>query len=328
MSSAPYNPTGEYQPERTVGLPVLYAWPPRPLAALKWLAFDMLFPWGHLWILLAFVSWYYLMPPLLGMAEFQPGWVALIWLRNAVILTLVAGGLHWWLYRRRGQARKYKFHDQWLHADNPKLFLWGNQVRDNVFWSLVSGVTICSAYEALTFWIYANGYVAAPSLDEHPVYFLICVFGVFFWGTLHFYCVHRFMHWPPVYRIVHELHHRNVNTGPWTGISMHPLEHLLYFSVFPLLWLVPAHPVIIILLSLFMCIGPAPSHSGFNFVEILGRRFFTGDWYHQLHHQYFNFNYGNTLSPLDRVFGSWHDGSKESLLAQQERKRRQRRQTA
>jgi sterol desaturase/sphingolipid hydroxylase (fatty acid hydroxylase superfamily) len=56
-------------------------------------------------------------------------------------------------------------------------------------------------------------------------------------------------------------------------------------------------------------------------------RFFTGDWYHQLHHQYFNFNYGNTGAPLDKAFGSWHDGSRESLLDQKERLRKLRRQT-
>jgi sterol desaturase/sphingolipid hydroxylase (fatty acid hydroxylase superfamily) len=327
MAATAYNPTGEYQPESTIGLPVLYAWPPRPLKALRYLLFDMLFPWGHLYIGLAFVSWYYLTPALASMAEFEPGWIAQIWLRNAALLTLVAGGLHWWLYLRRGQERRYKYHDRWPETDNRKLFLWGNQVWDNLFWSIVSGVTICTAYEAITFWIYANGYRAVPAIGEHPVYFGAMILFVFFWGTFHFYCVHRFMHWQPVYKVVHELHHRNVNTGPWTGISMHPLEHLLYFSVFILFWLVPVHPVVIVLLSLFMAIGPAPSHSGFNFVAIGGKRFFAGDWYHQLHHQYFNFNYGNTVTPLDRVFGSWHDGSRESLQAQKARKRRQRRQT-
>lgn len=326
MASTLYNPAGQDQPESTIGLPELYAWPPRPLASLKYLLCGMLFPWGYLYIGLAFVSWYYLTPSLAAMAEFEPGWIAQIWLRNAALLTLVAGGLHWWLYLRRGQERKYKYHDKWLATDN-RLFLWGNQVWDNVFWSIVSGVTICTAYEATTFWIYANGYLPVPSIGEHPVYFGFMILFVFFWGTAHFYCVHRFMHWQPVYKIVHELHHRNVNTGPWTGISMHPLEHLLYFSVFILFWFVPVHPVVIVLLSLFMAIGPAPSHSGFNFVEVGGKRFFSGDWYHQLHHQYFNFNYGNTVAPLDKVFGSWHDGSKDSLQAQKQRKRQQRRQT-
>jgi sterol desaturase/sphingolipid hydroxylase (fatty acid hydroxylase superfamily) len=324
LSSEPHNPTSDYQPEATLLPPVLFRWPPRPLAALRYLVFDMLFPWGHLYILLAFPVWYYLTPSLDSMSEFAAAWIVMIWLRNALLLTLVAGGLHWWLYRRRAQHRDYKYHGRWLDTDNDK-FLWRKQVYDNVFWSIVSGVTIWSGYEAITFWIYANGYLPVPSIGEYPFYFLFGMLALFFWGTIHFYAVHRLSHWPPLYRISHELHHRNVNTGPWTGISMHPIEHLLYFSGFMLFWFIPVHPIVIVCYGLFMGIGPAPSHSGFNFLVVKGKRLFTGDWFHQLHHQYFDLNYGNTLSPLDKLFGSWHDGSKDSLMTQKERARQRRR---
>jgi hypothetical protein len=40
MAAAPYNPTGEYQPKSTIGLPPLYAWPPRPVAAMKQFELD------------------------------------------------------------------------------------------------------------------------------------------------------------------------------------------------------------------------------------------------------------------------------------------------
>ncbi len=328
MASTPYNATGAYQPPKTIGLPALYAWPPRPLRALRYLCYDLLFPWGYFFIGLAFFTWHFLTPPLAAMATFEPGWIGLLWLRNAALLTLVVGGLHWWLYLRRGQGKEYKFDDKWPATDNPK-FLWGHQVRDNMFWSIASGVTFWTAYEALTYWIYANGYVANPGFVDHPAYIALMLVGVFFWSTLHFYFVHRFMHYQPVYKIVHELHHRNVNTIPWTGISMHPFEHAIYFTIFALWWVVPVHPVVIVLTGLFQGIGPSPSHSGFDFIKI-GKRFkiSTGDWYHQLHHQYFNFNYGNTTTPLDRVFGSWHDGSRDSLQTQKERKRQRRRAAA
>lgn len=58
MVATPYNPTGEYQPESTLVLPALFAWPPRPLAALRYLLFGMLFPWGYLYTGMAFVSWH------------------------------------------------------------------------------------------------------------------------------------------------------------------------------------------------------------------------------------------------------------------------------
>lgn len=324
MAVSPYNPAGDYQPESTIGIPSLYAWPPRPIAALKWLLIGMLFPWGHLLIALAFVSWYLLTPSLATMSEFEPGWIILIWLRNAALLTLVVGGLHWWLYLRRAQDRQYKFHDKWLATSN-EAFLWGDQVRDNMFWSIASGVSFWTFYEVITYWIYANGMVPIPAIAEHPIYFVFSLLAVFFWSTLHFYFVHRLLHWQPIYKLAHELHHRNVNTGPWTGISMHPLEHVVYFSLFILWWFVPVHPVIIALTGLFQAISPAFSHSGFDYIRITRNfRVSTGDWYHQLHHQYFNFNYGNTTTPFDKLFGTWHDGSRESLQQQKQRKRKRR----
>ena len=326
MSSVPKNSSGSYQPESRIDIPPIYAWPPKPLKALRWLFFDLFYLWGFIFIALAFVSWYYLTPGLASMVEFKPGWIALLWLRNAALLSIVACGLHWLLYMRRKQDKAFKFNDHWMATDS-KQFLWGNQVWDNMFWSIVSGVTIWTAYEAITYWIYANGYLPVPSISEHPLYFVVCLLGVFFWGTIHFYAIHRLSHWPPLYKISHELHHRNVNTGPWTGISMHPIEHLLYFSTFVLFWFVPVHPVIVVVSGLFMGISPATSHSGFDFLEVKGKRLSTGDWYHQLHHQYFNFNYGNVMSPLDRLFGSWHDGTLESLQLQKSRLRRKRRAT-
>ena len=310
-----------YQPDAPIKLPPLYAWPPRPRAALRWLFSSLLFPWGFFFIGLSFVAWYLLTPPLAEMAELRPGWVALLWLRNAALLTLVAGGLHWLLYIRRRQGRRCKFDRRWPNTGS-EMFLWRDQVRDNIFWSIASGVTIWTLYEAVTLRLYAGGALPVPALREFPLYCAVMMIGVFFWSTAHFYFNHRLLHWPPLYRAAHELHHRNVNIGPWTGISMHPLEHVIYFSLFALWWVVPVHPLVVTLTGLYQGVSPAVSHSGFDFVEARGRRLSAGDWFHQLHHQHFNVNYGNTPTPFDKVFGSWHDGSAESLRAQRERLRK------
>ena len=37
-----------------------------------------------------------------------------------------------------------------------------------------------------------------------------------------------------------------------------------------------------------------------------------GNFHHQLHHRYFNCNYGNEFVPCDRWFGSEHDGTPEA----------------
>ncbi len=327
MSSTPFNASSEYQPANTIEPPAVFAWPPRPLAALKYLLIDIPFSWNLVYFGLAVLCWMYLTPSMATMANLEFGWLAQIWLCNATVLCLIAGGLHWWLYIRRSQHEDFKFHKRWMDTDNDQ-FLWGDQVRDNMFWSVASGITICTIFESITFWIYANNYISVPTFVDHPLYLVICIYGVFFVGAAHFYLIHRLSHWPPLYKISHELHHRNANTGPWTGISMHPIEHLLYFSVLIITWFVPVHPFIIVFISIWFIVGPAPSHSGFDFLSLNGKKISTGEWYHQLHHQYFDLNYGITISPLDKVFGSWHDGSKESLLKQKERRRARRKNKA
>ncbi len=42
-------------------------------------------------------------------------------------------------------------------ATGKRKFLWGSQLRDNVFWSCASGCTVWTAYEVLMTWAYANG---------------------------------------------------------------------------------------------------------------------------------------------------------------------------
>lgn len=58
-----------------------------------------------------------------------------------------------------------------------------------------------------------------------------------------FHFAHRLMHWTPLYEAAHKLHHRNINPGPWSGMSMHPIEHIVYFPTIALFFLVPSHPI-------------------------------------------------------------------------------------
>ena len=314
MSHATSSADTKYQPQR-INMPPLYAWPPRPLAVLHYLFVGLLYPWGYFYLAVAFPTWWFLTPSLETMSSFSLGWIALLWLRNCVFLCLFAGGLHWYLHKQRAQGDAYKLNRKGLSAGD-KRFLWGHQTKDNMFWSIASGVTVWTGFEAISYWFYASGRLP---IIENPWYFIGCVYLLFLWSTTNFYWIHRLLHWQPLYQHAHELHHRNVDIGPWSGISMHPLEHLLYFSPFVLWWFVPVHPVIIILTGFYQALNPALSHSGFDYLAVGKLRLKTGDWFHQLHHQYFNLNYGNTPTPFDKLFNSWHDGSRESLQVQKVR---------
>ena len=71
--------------------------------------------------------------------------------------------------------------------------------------------------------------------------------------------------------------------------------------------------------------APVPGHSGFERVEVGDGSFATSGYAHYLHHKYFEVNYGGDgLVPLDKWFGTWHDGSREGEVLMNDRFRRKR----
>jgi sterol desaturase/sphingolipid hydroxylase (fatty acid hydroxylase superfamily) len=90
---------------------------------------------------------------------------------------------------------------------------------------------------------------------------------------------------------------------------MHPVEHLLYFSGVLLLWVIPSTPIHALFYVTFVGLAPVEGHCGFGKV-VLGRSSFdTDNFYHYLHHKFFRVNFGDPLLiPLDRLFGTFHDG--------------------
>ena len=62
----------------------------------------------------------------------------------------------------------------------------------------------------------------------------------------HFFTTHRMIHIPVLYKYVHSVHHNSVNPSPWSSLSMHPVEHLIYFSGVLIHFVLPSHPVIAI----------------------------------------------------------------------------------
>lgn len=288
----------------------LFVWPPRPLAALRWLVGV-----GFFWSLIvpyvgtALVAWFALQPPLAECTTLLAPWLLWVWGRNLALMLLVAGGLHLWLHRSRRQGTTGRFERRELGRDDPR-FLGRDQVIDNMVWSLASGVTLWTAYEAGFLWGYANHALPYLTWDDSPVWFVLLFVLIPFWQSVHFFVVHRLLHWKPLYRLAHALHHRNIAIGPWSGISMHPIEHVIYFSSVLIHLVVPSHPLHVIFHMHFLVLPAVMAHSGFQDLVIGRRRVLAlGDFFHQLHHRHFTCNYGTDYIPLDRWTGSNHDGT-------------------
>lgn len=299
-----------YHPALPIPTSAVFAWPFRPFAAVKWLAsYWLAISTTVVECVIAITVYYYFLPDWAVMKTLSAGWIAQVYLRNLFLILLVAGGLHLYFYILGRQRNELKFDPRGM-GRGKRIFLFNDQVKDNMFWSIASGVTLWTAYEVLYLWAAANTWVPMVTFDENPIWFVTWFVLIPIWSSLHFYWVHRWLHWPPLYKAVHALHHRNISVGPWSGISMHPVEHLIYYSTVLVHLVVASHPIHFLFHMFVQNLNPPFTHSGFEGIVIGGKkRFGTGDFFHQLHHRYFECNYGTAEMPWDKWFGSFHDGT-------------------
>ncbi|MEM1361100.1 MAG: sterol desaturase family protein [Pseudomonadota bacterium] len=322
-SGSAFSRQWHHRPDVPIAVSPIFAWPPRPKAVAVWFR-DRWFALAENSVLfgVALICWYWFQPPLEEMTQLSWGWIGQIWLRNMALMILVAGGLHLYFYTFRRQAERLKYDPRDLPLEG-RSFTFKNQFWDNVFWTLASGVTFWTAYEVLMFWAMANGFAPVLFWSDNPIWFVLLFLLTPLWISFHFYWIHRALHWPPLYRLAHALHHRNTNVGPWSGLSMHPVEHLLFFSSVLIHWIVAAHPIHILFHMQHQALTAATSHTGFeNMLVKDKKRLALGTFHHQMHHRYFECNYGNLEVPWDKWFGSFHDGSEASHQQMKERRRK------
>ncbi len=315
------NRRGDWAPNQRVECAPLFAWPPKPLGDLKWLFGypGYIWPWNLFYAGLAIAAWFLATPSVDSMRSFSPGWIAILLVRNAALIFCWYGVFHLRLYMRRAQDNRFKYNSRWQAKDS-QFFSFRNQTKDNMFWTLASGLPIWTAYEVITLWMFANGHIPWLDFSQNPVWFIALMLLIPLMREFHFHWIHRMIHWPPMYRMVHSLHHRNTNPGPWSGLSMHPVEHLFYFSGILIHWVIPSHPIHAMFHAFHAGLSPVPGHTGFDQVELgADHTIATNSLAHYLHHKYFEVNYSDGAIPLDRWFGSFHDGSPEADDAMKKR---------
>ena len=298
------------QPDYLPTRPAPYlVWPPKPIDALKYTAKNHLsFNDRTIYIAFAVVVAFWLQPVDDGQADLGAGWIAALLIRNYVAAGIVIGGLHWWFYMRRGQGDERRWDTRPL-GRNKRRFAFNDQVKDNVAYTLLSGIPVASGWEIWARWMYANDHITMIDAGDNPIWFVLGFLVMPIWQSLHFYVIHRALHHESIYQAIHAVHHRNVNVGPWSGLAMHPVEHVIYFSTLAIVLVLPTHPAHMLFLLFWQMLGALeplrlrrrrrqrPNGP-------LRRRLLPPDA-PPLH----RCNYGSAEFPLDYWLGTAHDGT-------------------
>jgi hypothetical protein len=86
---------------------------------------------------------------------------------------------------------------------------------------------------------------------------------------------------------------------PFSGLCMHPVEHLYCFTCYAPCLLLKLHPFVLFWMGFHVVLSPAASHSGYE-------DHFSADLGHYLHHRHADCNYGAGV-PFDKWFGTYRD---------------------
>jgi len=186
------------------------------------------------------------------------------------------------------------------------------QARREVLYSMVSLVIF--GLVGLLMYVLAQAGWSRFYVDDRygAMWFVLSIPVMLVMHDTYFYWTHRFMHWKPVFKHVHRVHHLSHDPSPLAAYAFHPLEAVIEAGIGPLVMLtLPVHRnafLIFLTIQLFMNVL---GHLGFElyprgFLRSPVGRLFTTTTHHHQHHQKTNWNFGLYFNVWDRLLGTNH----------------------
>ena len=306
------NKRGDWAPKGRLELPPFWSRPLRLPAILKWIP-QYLWPWNAFHLATALIWWFVIVPDQATLQTLSLGWALYLYAVNAAAIFAMYGSIELFWYVRRKQGTRFKYNAKFPSEHPSDVFWFKSQNIDNFARSFLITIPLWTLVQVLFLWCYANQFVPWLTWSDNPWYlgFLVLIAPAI--HEVHFFCIHRLIHTPLLYKWVHSVHHNSVNPSPWSSLSMHPVEGFLYHAVAFWHLVIPSNPIVAMFQLHLAGFGAVNGHIGFEKLELTEDTALDSHAYaHYLHHKYFEVNYGGDgLIPLDVWFGTWHDGTKD-----------------
>ncbi len=185
------------------------------------------------------------------------------------------------------------------------------EIKYSVYSLFISGAVIL-----LVTWANTRGWTLVyKKIDQYGYfYFFISPLLMIVIHDAYFYWTHRLMHWKKIFKYVHRTHHLSINPTPFSAQAFHPIEALIQVGIIPLVaFTIPNHVAMITAFILYSTLMNVAGHCGFEF---LPKKFIHNKilkWHntashHNLHHRFFNNNFGLYFNFWDRVMKTNYAG--------------------
>jgi sterol desaturase/sphingolipid hydroxylase (fatty acid hydroxylase superfamily) len=168
---------------------------------------------------------------------------------------------------------------------------------------------IFAFFGAVTYWLWLKGFTATYLNPEKFGYWYLPVslVIVLLLHETYYYWIHRAMHIPKIYKVVHKVHHNSLSSTPWTAFSFHPWESILEALILPILLLIiPLNIYVLLFYLIFMTFSSFVNHLDIEiYPEFFRKSAFGKLWidatHHHYHHKEFNTNYGLYFTFWDKL---------------------------
>lgn len=182
-----------------------------------------------------------------------------------------------------------------------------DQKKKEIYWSGISSV-LFGLIAVLMVMEWQMGWTKIyTDWSDHPWWYPVISFVLA--SLIHetyYYWLHRALHRPTLFRVIHKIHHDSVSTSVWTSFSFHPLESLLQAIIIPLIVvIVPMHIYVLIAFLIMMTISAIINHAGIEIFPVDSHKhwigkYFIGATHHDQHHRRYMCNYGLYFTFWDR----------------------------
>lgn len=182
------------------------------------------------------------------------------------------------------------------------------QFKEEIIRSIITAI-IFGFSGALLLLLWQKGYIRLyEDIQAYPLWWMpLSLIIAMILQETYYYWLHRWMHIPAVFRIVHKWHHDSHIASPWTAFSFHPIEGLIQAIFLPLILLfLPMNVFVLVFMLVIMSVSSVINHLDIEIYPSWLTRSFFGKWligatHHSLHHKQYKYNYGLYFTWWDRL---------------------------
>ncbi len=323
LQSGTRDKRGNWSPSEALDVAPFWRKPFSLPKVLAWIP-GYLWPWNAFHMATALLWWFFVVPDVETLKSLSWGWALWLYAVNAAAIFVFYGAIELFWYVKKKQGTRFKYNHKFPAESPSDVFWFKSQNIDNFLRSFFISIPLWTLVEVLILWAFANSWATWLPWTDNWLWLVVLTLISPAIHEVHFFCIHRLIHVPVLYKWVHSVHHNSINPSPWSSLSMHPVEGFLYHAVAFWHLIIPSNPIVALFQLHGAGFGAVNGHIGFDKLELTENTALDSHAYaHYLHHKYFEVNYGGDgLIPLDKWFGYWHDGTKAADERMKERFRK------